>query len=293
LEFYIKDQILHIGDLEGDFETKRRMLRTFRQLANSLITFLAQIKDVQLKLFEKRKFVLRADYLVTMAHVPKELWKEILDSKAGAKQLSEWKKLYAFDECAELLGWKGKLTEAFLVKHPTLVINTANLDESFKERLLESFEDLSAVTDGLLINSENYQALRLIEYWMHDRVKCIYIDPPYNRGNDFIYKDSYRHSSWVAMMMSRLAVAHSFLKSDGVIFTSIDENERAQMEHVLDTIFVKENRVEELIWAQNTTHSQSPAYSTNHEYIEVFARIRSWPPRTPGCLRSQSRVLLN
>jgi hypothetical protein len=125
LEFYIKDQILHIGDLEGDFETKRRMLRTFRQLANSLITFLAQIEDVQLKLFEKRKFVLRADYLVTMAHVPKELWKEILDSKAGAKQLSEWKKLYAFDECAELLGWKGKLTEAFLVKHPTLVINTA------------------------------------------------------------------------------------------------------------------------------------------------------------------------
>jgi len=272
LEFYIKDQILHIGDLEGDFEAKRRMLRAFRQLANILITFLAQIEDVQLKLFEKRKFVLRADYLVTMAHVPKELWKEILDSKRGAKQLAEWKKLYAFDECAELLGWKGKLTEAFLAKHPTLVINTANFNEAFTERLLESFEDLGTVLDGLLINSENYQALRLIAYWLRERVKCIYIDPPYNRGNDFIYKDSYRHSSWVTMIMSRLAVAHSLLRRDGVIFTSIDENERPQMEHALDSVFVKENRVEELIWAQNTTHSQAPAYSTNHEYIEVFAR---------------------
>lgn len=272
LEFYIKDQILHIGDLEGDFEAKRRMLRAFRLLAVTLIAFLAQIEDVQLKLFEKRKFVLRTDYLVTMAHVPKELWKEILDSKRGAKQLAEWKKLYAFDECADLLGWKGKLTEAFLAKHPMLVVNTAKFDEAFKEKLLESFDDHSAMTDGLLINSENYQALRLIAYWLHERVKCIYIDPPYNRGNDFNYKDSYRHSSWMTMITNRLALAHGLLRRDGVIFASIDENERPQMERVLESVFVKENRVEELIWAQNTTHSQSPAYSTNHEYIEVFAR---------------------
>lgn len=286
LEFYIKDQILHLGDIEGDLESKCRMLRAFRHLANDLITFLSQIEDVQLRLFEKRKFVLRTDYLVTIANIPKDLRKEILDPKRGAKQLAEWKFLYQFGECAELLDWKGKITEPFLDKHATLVVNTANFEESFKQRLIESFADLKAVTDGIVINSENYQALRFIERRLYERVKCIYIDPPYNRdSDDFIYKDRYRHSSWIAMLTSRLAVARSILSKEGVIFSSIDENERANLEHVLNSVFGEENRVEELIWAQNTTHSQSPTYSTNHEYVEVFARNKQIAIQDPAMFR--------
>ena len=74
------------------------------------------------------------------------------------------------------------------------------------------------------------------------------------------------------MIRERPAVAHPLLKKSGVIFVSIDENERADLEHALSDVFGRENRVEELIWVQNTTHSQSPTYSTNHEYVEVFAK---------------------
>jgi adenine-specific DNA-methyltransferase len=274
LEFYIKDQILHIGDLEGDFEGKRRMLRAFRQVAADLIAFLAQIEDVQLRLFEKRKFVLRADYLVTVANVPKPLRKEILDPQRGAKQLAEWKRLYAFDECAELLGWKGKLTEAFLERHPTLAVNTANFDAEFRDLLLESIQDLESVTDGLLVNSENYQALRLLERGLYERVKCVYIDPPYNTGSDeFIYKDAYRHSSWLAMIKGRLTLGRRLLAEDGSIFVSIDDNEVGNLRDVMDEVFGVENFVATVIWQKVfSPKSSARHFSEDHDFLVVFAR---------------------
>ena len=274
LEFYIKDQILHIGDLEGDFEGKRRMLRALRHVAADLIALLAQIEDVQLRLFEKRKFVLRADYLVTVANVPKPLRKEILDPRRGARQLEEWKRLYAFDECAELLGWKGKLTEAFLERHPTLVVNTANFDAEFRDRLLESIEDLEAITDGWLVNSENYQALRLLERGLYERVKCVYIDPPYNTGSDeFIYKDAYRHSSWLAMIKERLTLGRRLLAEDGSIFVSIDDNEVGNLRDVMDEVFGTENFVATVIWQKVfSPKSSAKHFSEDHDFLMVFAR---------------------
>ena len=274
LEFYLKDQILHVGDLEGDFEGKRRMLRAFRHVAFDLIAFLSQIEDVQLRLFEKRKFVLRTDYLVTVANVPKPLRKEILDPQRGARQLAEWKRLYAFDQCAELLGWKGKLTEAFLERHPTLVVNTANFDAEFRDTLLESFEDLEAVTDGCLVKSENYQALRLLECGLYERVRCVYIDPPYNTGSDeFIYKDAYRHSSWLAMIKERLTLARRLLAQDGSIFVSIDDNEVGNLRDVMDEVFGVENFVATVIWQKVfSPKSSAKHFSEDHDFLVVFAR---------------------
>ena len=149
LDFYIKDQVVHVADLEGDFEGKRRMLRALRQLAGGLIEFLHQIEEVQRRLFEKRKFVLRTDYLCPVQNVPRALWKDMCASK---DQLKEWQDLYAFGKDGvgedDLFAFQGKLTEAFLESHPTLVVNTALFDDDFKWRLLERFDDLDAVTDA-------------------------------------------------------------------------------------------------------------------------------------------------
>ena len=76
------------------------------------------------------------------------------------------------------------------------MVDTAFFDADFKARLLASFDDLDAACDGLLVHWENYQALRLLTPRYRGQVKCIYIDPPYNTGSDdFVYKDSYYHSS--------------------------------------------------------------------------------------------------
>ena len=159
LEFYIKDQILNIADLETDFHSKQRMLKVFRQLAGDVIRFLAQIENVQKRLFEKKKFILKTDYLIPIQNVPKELWKEVIQNEA---QLEEWKKLYAIEPKDTLFTEKGKVNEHFLAEHPTLVVNTALFEESFTLKTLSAFDDIDEATDGLLIYSENYQAYVVI-----------------------------------------------------------------------------------------------------------------------------------
>ena len=106
-------------------------------------------------------------------------------------------------------------------------------------------------------------------------MKCVYIDPPYNTSSSAIpYKNDYKHSSYASMMYDRLDQLWRTLTKDGAIFVSIDKTERMVVQHVLDEIFGADNRVEELIWAMNTNNSQAPNYSTNHEYVLVFAKHR-------------------
>ncbi len=175
LEFYLKDQVLHLADIEGDIQGKLRTVHVIRQLAEQIIAFLAQIETVQKKLFEKRKFVLKTDYLIPIKGVPRELWQEVLTTGA---QVEDWKRLFAIEPKRDLFNETGEVNEQFLEEHPTLVVNTAHFTPDFTERMLTPFEDLDEATDGLLIHSENYQALRFLERKYAGKIKCIYIDPP-------------------------------------------------------------------------------------------------------------------
>ncbi len=270
LEFYLKDQVLHLGDLEGDLVGKSRVLLVVKRLAEDIITFLAQIEEVQKRLFERRKFVLRADYLVPIKEVPRELWKEVLQNKA---QLAEWKRLFAIEPKKDLYNKTGKVNLQFLDEHPTLVVNTALFGADFTNRLLSAFEDLEEVTDGLLIHSENYQALRLLQRNYERRIMCIYIDPPYNTGSDeFLYKDRYQHSTWLAMMGERLRLSWHFLNSAGGIFVSIDDSEEAYLREVLRTVFGPSNFVGVILWQKRYSRDNRPVMGTVHDYIQVFAK---------------------
>lgn len=270
IEFYLKDQVLHLGDLEGDLEAKRRTLRVIRQLGEEVITFLAQIENVQKRLFEKRKFVLRTDYLIPVKEVPRELWKEILANKA---QIQAWKALFAIDPKKDLLNQKGKVNEFFLQEHPTLVVNTYYFEADFKDRLLAAFDDLDGITDGLLIHAENYQALRFLERKYAGQVKCIYIDPPYNTGSDeFIYKDRYRHSSWLAMISERLRLAAGMLHKDAIVLASCDDNELERLKLSITTESGLNGLIATLIWKARLFTDARPTsgISLDHEYILVW-----------------------
>jgi len=269
LEFYIKDQVIHVADLEGDFEGKRRMLRALRELAGELISFLHQIEEVQRRLFEKRKFVLRTDYLCPVQNVPRTLWKEICANK---RQLEEWVNLYALGKDGadddDLFGFKGKLTENFLANHPTLVVNTALFDEDFKWQLLEGFDDLDAVLDGVLVKADNYQALQLMQRKLLARVDACYNDPPYNTGQDFIYKDTYQRSSWLAKMEGLTKSVASLLRPKGALFTSIDDNQYQQLLSLQAQIFGQESEAT-IIRVNPSTKSWAEFLSVTHDYCIV------------------------
>lgn len=104
--------------------------------------------------------------------------------------------------------------------------------------ILSLFDDLDEALDGLLIKSENWQALNLLADKYREKIKCIYIDPPYNTGNDgFLYRDRYQHSFWLSMMWDRLWISKEILKNDGTIFISIDDNEFGYLKEIVRIIF--------------------------------------------------------
>lgn len=140
----------------------------------------------------------------------------------------------------------------------------------------------------LIIEGDNFDALRLLRMTHAGKVKCIYIDPPYNTGNrDFIYndrfvdrEDSYRHSKWLEFMYRRLTLARELLAEDGVIFVSIDDNEMLHLGMLMDQLFGESNRVAVCIWQKAYAPKNSALhFSDDHEYLLVYAANRDlWRP---------------
>lgn len=280
LDFYIKNEVMHLDDVESEtaprVEQYLSKIKAIRRIAHKLIDFLAQIEDFQKRLWLKKKFVVETQYCMTLDRVPEVLYAEIAANEA---QHQEWIRLFAIDEIqADLInpGYSSPLTVEFLKANQNLLVDTRFFDAEFKRTLLAAVEDLDASADGMLVHSDNFQALRLLNARYRDKSKCIYIDPPYNTDSSSIpYKNDYKHSSFATLMYDRLAELRRLLRPDGAIFVSIDKAERTVVEHMLDEIFGPDNHIEELIWTQNTANSQLPNYSTNHEYVEVYARDRS------------------
>jgi len=288
VEFFVRDQVVHEADLEGDFDAKRRTIRIFRKLAETLITFLAQIEDAQKRLFEKKKFVLRTDYLVPIQNVPRTLWPEVLASKA---QLAEWKDLFALSPKSDLFNFKGQVNEHVLQGHPTLVVDTRHYGKEFKDRLMASWDDVDGQTDGVVIQSENFQALGLLESCLRQQLKCIYIDPPYNTdAGPIVYKNGYRSSSWISLLDSRLMKAKSLLTDTGILCVTIDDYQVHELGELLYTHFERSCQLGVAVIRNNPSgRSTVTGLSVCHEYAFFYgstagATLRRLP-RTEKQLR--------
>ena len=275
LEFYIKDQMLHLADLEADFDQKRLMLRVFRRLADTIITFLSQIEEVQKRLFEKKKFVLETNYCITLDRVPEELYPEIVANDA---QREEWVKLFAIDEIKGNLivpAYSEPLTVGFLKANPYLVLDTRLFDQSFTNKVVASFDNLDEKSDGLLVHGENFQALNLLRRRYHSNVKCIYLDPPYNTGQDgFPYKDSYQHSSWLEMLRERLICGADLLSSDGIHLVSIGNDEFDNLSLLLSGIF--HEKVIPFVWKSRAKPTNTGDAIYRPQIVAEFVMMNSF-----------------
>ncbi|EJB50048.1 site-specific DNA-methyltransferase [Helicobacter pylori] len=125
-----------------------------------------------------------------------------------------------------------------------------------------------------LIKGNNLIALHSLKKKFAKKVKCIYIDPPYNTGNDsFNYNDNFNHSSWLVFMKNRLEAAREFLSDDGVIFVQCDDNEQAYLKVLMDEIFLRENFVASISWKQfHSVKNDATNFSKNIEYILCYCK---------------------
>ena len=174
---------------------------------------------------------------------------------------------------------------------------------------IEASKDF-ANTKNMLIVGDNLDALKLLQESYLGKIKMIYIDPPYNTGSDFVYRDNFTvkkndytdsskddsgrtiisqdeyaenskangrfHSDWLSMIYSRLKLARNLLSEDGVIFISIDDNEQANLRKICDEVFGEENFISQITWHRKRGKDNSAKYfSRVHEYVIVYARQES------------------
>jgi len=278
LDFYIKNEVMHLDDVESEtvprVEQYLSKIKVVRRIAGKIIDFLAQLEDFQKKLWLKKKFVVETSWCIRLGVIPEAFYAEIAANEA---QREEWVRLCAIDGIAGDLvvaAYSLPLTVDFLKGQPSLVVDTQHFGAGFSARLLDALGDVDAQVDGVLLHSENFQALALVHARERERVRCVYIDPPYNTGSDgFAYKDSYQHSSWAAMIEDRLNAGAPFLTRDGALFASIDEVEQPVLRFALDAVLGRENFVADMVWAAGRKND-SRLISVSHEYIVTYARSR-------------------
>lgn len=296
LDFYIKNEVMHLDDIENAdapaVESYLAKIKVLRRIAGKLIDFLAQLEDFQKKLWLKKKFVVETNYCITLDRVPEELYAEIVENK---EQIQEWVKLGFIEEKnpqitqknADLFGENllksapsaDNISVDALKVNNRLVLDTRFFDEDFKARLLASMENFDEACDGLLIHSENFQALNLLQERYREQVKCIYIDPPYNTEQDrqhgkFIYKDNFESSSWIALMIDRILQSTLTMTDDSTFFSSIDHNEIASIKYLLKSIFGKNNFEGLISWRRrhNQPNDKTKMIGMVAEYILSFAK---------------------
>jgi len=232
LDFYLKNEVLNLDELEAAGEDLAegwfQLMRLIKRIGGHIIDFLGQIEDFQKALWEKKKFITETFWCITVGHIPEDFYPEIAENEA---QWEEWRELFAV---APPEGEAERI--AFLKTHPILVLDTRHFSQGFTDRLLASFENLDEATDGLLVHSENWQALNLLLEKYRERVKTIYIDPPYNTAaSEILYKNEYRDSSWLALMADRVLVSIPFLSHTGGMAIAIDDTEMVWLSGFIDT----------------------------------------------------------
>lgn len=280
LDFYIKNDVICLDDIDEQDEAKTKEYLTkakvIRKIARKIITFLAQIEDFQKKLYLKKKFVVETNYCITLDRVPETMYSEITANEA---QREEWVRLFAIDEIVDrdmvTVPYSVPLTIEFLKANPFLVLDTAFYSMEFKELLIDSIENLDKNLDGIMIHSENFQAMQLLKGKYTGKIDCVYGDPPFNaKSSEILYKNSYKHSSWISLMRDRIQLAATLKAERGAIITAIDENEGFNLLKLLDLMFPNWTKTVVTV-LHNPAGIQGDNFSYSHEYaIFLFENFK-------------------
>lgn len=281
LDFYIKNEVMHLDDIENETVARAEQylskIKVIRKIAGKLIAFLAQLEDFQKKLWLKKKFVVETNYCITLDRIPEEFYPKIAANDA---QREEWVKLFAIDEIESSTvtpKYNASLCVDFLKANSSLVLDTKFFTLSFNEKLIAEIEHLEESCDGLLVHSENSQSLNLIGKAITQKVANVFIDPPYNTGDDgFLYRDSYSSSTWLTMIDERIDLGMNTLCDTGVLFISIGDEEQEHLSTILRQKYGKDNFFANLIWEKKKKGSfLSGQIAKMKDYILCVSKQRN------------------
>ena len=264
LDFFIKNEVMHIDDIDTETETRVEAylgkVRAIKRVGGVIIDFLAQVEDFQKRLWLKKKFVVETNYCITLDKIDERFYEEIAANEA---QVKEWIEMYAIDEVA---GFTTTPTIEFMRVNQNLIVDTRHFDVLSRDKLIASIDNLDEQTNGVMINADNFHAIRVLQQKYGNRIKCIYIDPPYNSpSSEVLYKNSFKHSAWMSLMYNRLEQANLLSTIDGSVVMAIDKYEHNNL-FALSKMMYPERDIVSVAIEHNKKGVMGDRFSFSNEY---------------------------
>lgn len=264
-DYWMKNYLLENLDFK---EERLKQLKIIRDITYKIIDFVAQFEDELKNIWNKPKFALDGNYVISLNKINEKkegsrLLKKIFSEKAISEQIKEWDKLLLTKNIEPKDIFKsGKLEK----KYQYLTIDTCHFSEEIKLELLSLFENIENELDGWLIKSENYQALNTILNKFKNKVDCIYIDPPFNAPNSEVnYENNFKHSTWLTMIDNRIELGQEMMKKSASMAVAIGEDEHERLGLLLEKKFSKYEKTCVSI-IHNAAGTQVHPFAVNNEF---------------------------
>ncbi|HHX8938372.1 TPA: site-specific DNA-methyltransferase [Yersinia enterocolitica] len=276
LNFYIKNEVMDLDNIQHadvflNIEKNLRMIQCLRASAIELIDFLSQLENFQKKLWTKKKFIVCADYLITLNYLNDNQLEKVVLNK---KQWYQWHELGLVTEL--------KYDIEYLKEHPYLTIDTSLFDKEFTDEIINNIESIDNKINGTLIHGDNFQALSLLQRKFKSRIDGIYIDPPYNTdASAILYKNGFKDSSWLSLMHNRLELAKKLMNENTLISVAIDDEEVAPLRLLMNDLFIKEAGVG-VVKVNPQSRKTKGKFSPVHEYVLFYGNSDGSVPASIG-----------
>ena len=280
-------QYVFSGESEWN-ETRIKQLQVLKDIAFKIIDFISQFEDELVKIWNKPKFVLNSNYVITLDKIADKdfsIIEKLIKHKNLGEQLKEWKELGIIEN-------KFKKSEIIIndlsgkslnPKYKYLPVDTKYFKD-IEIDILSLFDDLDATLDGWLIKSENYQALNSIMQKFRRKIQTTYIDPPYNsKFSEIIYVNRYKHSTWLSLMENRINLVLNMLDKDSIFISAIDENEQERFGLLLNELFPNNEKT-----CVTIIHNPGGIQGDNFKYTHEYAYFIY--PNKSGIIALQDRT---
>jgi len=250
-------------------------IKKIKDIAHLTIDFIGNFEDELKNIWLKPKFARNSNYVLTLDRIADKkgglgIIAKILKYKGLNNQFAEWLELGIVDK---------KFNPKEIIKNEKLNNDWQFLPidtKHFKDLEIEIiglFDDLDEALDGRLIKSDNFQALNTLLPKYKEQVQTIYIDPPFNTGDDFAYVDRFQDSTWLTLMENRLELGYGLLKNDGGFYLHLDNNANYRGRELLNRVFSKDNFINEIAWSYRTGGaSKKKSLPYKHDSILFYSK---------------------
>lgn len=257
-------------------------LQRIRNIALEIIGLIGDFEDELKAIWLKPKFAKKVNYVFSLDLILRHsvlsdkaqntaLLDSICKDKGFEKQIKEWQDLGLIDESFQAQNISEKILSDD--KYKFLPLDTKHFSKETKYKILSVFDDIESILNGELIKADNFQALNSLMPKYQNKVDLIYIDPPFNTGSDFEYRDKFQDSTWLSLMENRLELAREFLSDRGSFYLHLDHNANYQGRQILNSIFGKENFRNEIIWRRKQgTLGQTQQYGIVTDTIYFYTK---------------------